>query len=522
MTHDSVSPLLHSRDALSLPRASRSAAAFVAGLLAITPLASLAGEPMGPGVDPLVPDEAIVRLAPATTIEMLLDALEPTLPGTTVAGAIESRGIYRLILPADIAPVFAESALEAQVDSNLLLWGELSYEGQAAEGKTGSLWVSELWLGPSHVETQYGVDLLGLADAHARSTGQGVIVAVLDTGVDAAHPMLAGKVLPGQSFITGSILDASGACLDPSTQDVGDCLDNDGDGLVDEMVGHGTFVAGLVTLVAPESKILPVVVLNSDGIGDSFSIAQGLFHALDHGAKVINCSFGSTYKMEAMEDALDEAKFRGVLVVGAAGNFDRVKPEEYPALIDEGIAIAATDDLDLKASFSNFHPEMALSAPGESSLLPGGELDPERIVVSALPGGTYGAWAGTSFANAWVSGTAALIRAQHPLWPESTSTWNSVVSRLKNSAVDIDALNPPYAGELGAGRLDAAAATALGPVAPAAGDLDADGVVDGADLGALLAQWGPCETPGSCIADLDLDGTIDGADLGVLLANWTV
>ena len=96
-----------------------------------------------------------------------------------------------------------------------------------------------------------------------------------------------------------------------------------------------------------------------------------------------------------------------------------------------------------------------------------------------------------------------------------------VINTLKGTAANINTQNPAYVGLLGAGRLDAAAATALGPNAPPIGDLNLDGVVNGADLGAMLGQWGPCGGPGACSGDLDFDGDVDGADLGVLLGNWS-
>ncbi|MFO0874351.1 MAG: S8 family serine peptidase [Phycisphaerales bacterium] len=470
------------------------------------------GGPPPPGVDPLVPDQALVRLAPSVAIGDFLASFNAAFPGTTVIGEIASRKTYKLALPVGAPMGAVEAQLLQQVAQGALVWGELNYQGQAAEGKTDSIWVSQLNIDQPQYAGQYAVALLGLAAAQQGSQGQGVLVAVLDTGIDAAHPALAGRIATGgANFVDGG-----------GTDDVGDGLDNDGDGLVDEMVGHGTFVAGLVALVAPQAKLVPVKVLDSEGIGDTFSIAQGIYHAIDRGVQVINCSFGSTYKGEAVHDAVIEADSKGIVVVGASGNFDREEPEEFPALISGALGIGATTKGDLKASFSNYNHKLALCAPGESQAVDGapGVFDPAKSVISALPGGGYGVWRGTSFATAFVSGAAALVRAQHPGAPPTHATAALVSSALLDSAVPIDALNPPYAGLLGDGRVNAAAAVALAPAAPQVGDLNGDGQVNGADLGLLLGNWGPCSGAPMCAGDLDLDGTVDGADLGLLLGLW--
>ena len=188
--------------------------------------------------------------------------------------------------------------------------------------------------------------------------GVGVVVAILDTGIDATHPALAGKVMVGFNFITNSSM----------TADVGDGIDTDKDDLTDEMVGHGTFTAGLVHLVAPQAQLLPVTVLNPDGIGDGFIIAKGMFFAIDQGVEVINMSLGSTYKSQAVEDATDEAEGWGIVVVGAAGNFDTNEVEEFPAFDNGAFGIVATDHEDIKASFSNYGEDLTISAPGTRGL----------------------------------------------------------------------------------------------------------------------------------------------------------
>ena len=463
------------------------------------------------GEDPPVPDEAIFRLAPGVSLATELAALDQQFPGTLLVGEIASRSTYKVMVPPGTNPVALQNALLQQANAGLLLWGELNYEGQAAEGKSESIWTSQLSIGAPQYLQQYASPLLGLAAAQQSSQGQGVLVAVLDTGVDFTHPALAAaQAVGGASYVPGAGLG-----------DQGDGIDNDGDGSIDEMVGHGTFVAGCVLLVAPQARIVPITVLDSEGVGDTFSIAEGLYHAIDRGVQVINCSFGSTYKGEAVEDAVDEAMAKGIVVVGAAGNLDQEEPKEFPALISDVLGVGATDNMDIKAPFSNYNDKLALCAPGDSKLLGGGLFDPSKSVISALPGGGFGVWNGTSFSTGFVAGAAALVRAQHPGAPGDLTTVALVTNRLLDSAVRIDELNPLYEDMLGAGRLNAAGAVASGPPAPATGDLDNDGQGDGADLGIMLGAWGPCPVGGAmCIGDLNLDGAIDGADLGALLAVW--
>jgi len=483
-----------------------------------------AGQPTSDGI---LTGEAIVRVRPEATIEQFLAAFNQTWPGTTVLDSIPAQKIYRLQLPPEavggeidvVEPQLAQFINEGKrpVAGKPLAWAELNWTGEAPEGRTGSVVVTAIDGGQSY-DAQYPINVLGLSSAHGSSTGLGTVVAVLDTGVDASHPMLAGRVLTqqGYNFVTKSAV----------TNDAGDSIDNDGDGLTDEMAGHGTFVAGLVLLVAPDAKILPVAVLDTDGVGDSFEIAEGIYFAVERGVEVINLSLGSTYKSAAIEDAVEYAKSFGIPVVSAGGNQNSGQEfEEFPASASNGFGIAAVDQNDIRAPFSNYNDNFLLSAPGTSALTGSnpGDYVPGESIVSTLPNGNFGAWEGTSFAVPLVSGTVALIRAQHPEWMIAgggpitlEGIYDSIELRLINSSVNIDSLNPQYAEELGAGRLATDAAVALGPVAPVLGDLNANGVVDQLDLDIFNTQWGLVHSA----ADFDGSGHVDVPDLRILLSNW--
>jgi subtilisin family serine protease len=480
-----------------------------------------------PGVDPRVDGEGLLRLVddPGVTIGDFLAAFNASHPVTpaSVVDAIESRRIYRFQVDlSGVPPAQVDAVLDAiEADLELqpppqVVWIEFNYRGGAPEGKSGSIWVTGIADAPLF-GTQFAGSLLGLDTAHGLSMGAATAVAVLDTGIDATHPALQSMVLSnGFNFVAGNT----------DTADAGNGIDDDGDGTTDEMTGHGTFVAGLIALTAPDVALLPVVVLDDEnGTTDLWTMVEGMFFAIDRGVEVINMSLTTTYRSRAVEDAIDEAWAHGIAIVAAAGNFDRCEPRENPAMQDtdlehDTIGVAATKIDDVKASFSNFSDRLMLSAPGGNELLGGAAgsgPDPAASIVGPLPGGEWAVWEGTSFATAFVSGAVAVIRAQHPEWPASGATLAAIEGILAGTAVNIDAQNPAHAGQLGFGRLDVGAAASASPPAPALGDLDNDGAVDVQDLVALIAAWGQVHSS----ADLNSDGNVGVADLVLLIVNWS-
>lgn len=461
----------------------------------------LAATQAAPAQDPPVPGRAVLRVEPGVSIDAVIDDLEAQLGGVTFAvedDALAGRNLYLLSFePAEpLAPVeMVLQQIEDDPDNDLAVWGEVLYEGHDPEGNTGSLWFFTA-SGVDFYPDQYAGTALGLPAAHPRSTGQGVVVAVVDSGLDTAHPLFGGLIAPGgYDFVADSA-----QITDP--------------------YGHGTFVAGLIHLVAPDAKLLPVAVLDEQGAGDGWIFAKGMFHAIDRGVEVINLSLGSTYNSEAIADALEEARSLGIVVVAAGGNQDAGEElEQFPAVRTHCFGVAAIDDQDVKADFSNYNRDFLISAPGNSVAAEGQPdgFDPDRTIYSSLPGNDYGIWEGTSMSTAFVSGAAALIRAQHPEWPAAESTHALIEDALASTAVDITAQNPGFEGLLGAGRLDAAAATLLAPPAPALGDIDNDGTVGIADFLIVLGSWGLVHSS----ADLDGDGSVGLGDFLIVLGNWS-
>jgi len=248
-----------------------------------------------------------------------------------------------------------------------------------------------------------------------------VTVAVIDTGIDPNHEALIGSTLPGKNFVnpnksTNEIEDLEPAALalllarnssSPNSA-VLSFTNKSTLALLDPAVltsmyraptpyfGHGTMVAGLIHTLAPSSKILPLKVFDANGFGNSFRIAQAIVYATNQGASVVNMSFGLATRSMLVDEAVDYAWRRGVVLVASVGNTNSRVDKIYPAGDHEVIGVAATDLQDQKAIFSCYGPAADVSAPGQG-------------LVSPYPAGLYAVWSGTSASAALVSGEAALL-----------------------------------------------------------------------------------------------------------------
>jgi subtilisin family serine protease len=265
---------------------------------------------------------------------------------------------------------------------------------------------------------QWAPERMNLAAAHSITRGAGVTVAILDTGVDPDHPALKEHLDGGYDFVDDD--------SDPREQGSAD---------VDGGFGHGTHVAGLVALVAPEARILPLRTLAPDGSGDLWTQIVALNYAAERGAQVINMSFSFGERSRIFDDFLgsvtctanggqtcSRGRLAGAVAVAAAGNTGAAV-REFPgaSTIPGAIGVAASNQGDALSAFSTFGPWLAVAAPGEA-------------IVSTVPGGGYAAWSGTSMAAPLVAGTAALVRSAAPLLSSA-----EVVRRIVDSADPIDA-----------------------------------------------------------------------------------
>lgn len=261
------------------------------------------------------------------------------------------------------------------------------------------------------------------------ATGEGVAIAVLDSGVDPTHPDLVGKLLPGWNFHDDT----------PDTSD---------------SYGHGTRVAGVAAAatgnalgvpgVGWNARIVPVVVTRADGWASAWAIAQGLVWAVDHGARVMNLSFANVGDNQAIADAADYVAQRGGVVVAGAGNCscDETTPDR-PALI----TVSATHESDVLAGFSSRGAHVDLAAPGVR-------------IPTTNAGGGYGTYSGTSYSSPVVAGIAALLLSVDPSLDSA-----GIEALLEGTAVDLGA--PGWDPAFGHGRVDALRAVELAARRPA-------------------------------------------------------
>jgi subtilisin len=258
----------------------------------------------------------------------------------------------------------------------------------------------------------WGADLIKAPTAWNNGhTGQGIIVAVLDTGVDYNHQDLKNNIWSNTKEIAGNgidddsngyIDDVQGWNFDSSNNNV---LDNN---------GHGTHVSGTiaaenngigVTGIAYNSKIMPVKVLDANGSGSYSNIAKGIYYAVDNGANVINLSLGGNSSNDTLKSAIEYASSKNVIVVMAAGNNGDSIPS-YPAryAYNSGIAVGAVDKNNNLADFSNRSGSQEITyvtAPGVD-------------VYSTIPNNQYANYNGTSMAAPHIAGVVALILGANP------------------------------------------------------------------------------------------------------------
>lgn len=425
------------------------------------------GQTISPGS--VVPHQFIVRSGGTSTVEQIASryALSVvSVDSSTGSGVVASDGSF------DDSIVLTEMGGDSEVsrvEQNRYL--------AVSEGNTQSFFVDVL---PAAYHRQAALDLIGVTRIGSMVRGNGVVVAVLDTGVS-PHYGLGVDLIPGYNAFLNN----------DQSDDVASGVDTNGDGVVDARVGHGTMVAGLVHLVAPGARILPIKVLDSDGYGDAYTIAKGIRYATSRGAQVINLSLSSPVDSHDIEEAIEHARERGIVIVASVANNGQ-RRDLFPASYHGVIAVTATDMNDHRAPFADYASYVDLCAPGVD-------------VVGLLPDGRFGQASGTSFSAAMVSGAAALVvRSLGPSW----SSWQ-VRNALNGGAVDIGSLNAGFSGLLGAGRL-----SLNGVVAPSCvTDLDdgsGTGTLDGSvDINDLLYYFARFES-GDSIADFD-----DGSGLGV-------
>lgn len=360
---------------------------------------------------------------------------------------------------------------------------------KALQDEDAVLWYEEdaevFLLGSGYSDPGYAMKWdLAMIDAqsawNAGYMGDGIIVGVIDSGVQPDHPDLAENLLPAACFLEGA---------DAST----------------DTVGHGTFVTGMIAAgingigtigVAPKAKIQPLKCFEANVKTTVSMMVPAIYAAVDeYGCQVLNMSLGTTTDSQTLKNAVAYALGKGCIVVASVGN-EGTDELSYPAAYPGVIGVGAVNGLKKVSSFSQKNASVKLVAPGEQ-------------VLSTFTGSRYGTWEGTSFSTPLVSGAAALLlSADVSLNPEQ------MYDLLTRTAVRLgeDAYSTSYGyGLLHIGR-------ALRSLTGIPGDLDRDGDITARDALLLLhAVLNAAGTPEMSLADMNGDGALSLADVLLLL-----
>jgi subtilisin family serine protease len=376
----------------------------------------------------------IVRVADGTNIKAIAEAYEGKVLDTLATGTY----LLQLKLTSPKYPVTGVEWMES----------DLSVGPSKMRGAVVSVTARTA---PNWYAQQPAFQLIRKNEALQLSSGSGIVVADINSLVDYSHPALRGHLTSGFDFVLGKPADvtlnqSTASFLDQSTasfldQSTASFLDQSTASFLDQSTasfldasnpahGHGTLVAGIIAAIAPDALIMPIRAFDDHGQSDQFTIAKAIYWAVDHGADVINMSFGTMEKSKVLKDAIEYANKQGVTLVASAGN-DNTETEQYPASYDKVIAVAATNLWDMKTSFSNYGKAVDVAAPGAS-------------IIAPYPNGYYAIVSGTSFASPIVAGEAALLR--------SLLQKENMKDRIRKNVIKIDHRNPGW--KMGEGRID--------------------------------------------------------------------
>ena len=427
--------------------------AWLAGLLIVVSVPVFAANNFILRPDPAVPVDVIAARHGLTLVSPLDD---------------QNRGIFIVSAPPTSTPdqVLAElgadlQVIDAEPDASLAI-----AENPASLNQSTAAILDTL---PAPSATSYfGAPVLGLYQSQAamslirlqqtqttfRATGAG-IVAIIDTGVDPNHPVLKNSLVPGYDFVnnlagSGSeLVDLTPTNLAVLTQSTASILDKTQQALLNQSTaaildqstaaildrknlpsafGHGTMVAGIVHLVAPTAKIMPLKAFKGDGTAQLSDILRALYYAADHGARVINMSFSLLVGSTELKRAIGYANNASVIMVASAGNTG-LPYVSNPAAMQKVIGVASTSNTDTRSTFSSYGTGVWVAAPGEA-------------IITTYPGQNYAAVWGTSFSAPIVAGVGALTVQVNP---------TAEFSNASKATAQAKKLTP----DLGNGRLDA-------------------------------------------------------------------
>jgi serine protease len=361
-------------------------------------------------------------------IEVELKARAP-LPGRVIDAEEQEDDLYGdAFSPEYSAEIEVEPGTEAQVLAELrkrpdVIWAEPVVRYQ-------SLWVPD----DPDFSKQWHLKAAGAERAWDATRGEGVTVAVIDTGIYPVDDLDPARIVKGWNFVANN---------DDARDD--HAHGTHVAGTIAQSTGNGKGVAGM----APEAHLMPIKVLSASGSGNSHDIAEGIRWAVDHGARVLNLSLGGGGRSLAMQSAVAYAHRRGAVVVCAAGNGGS-RGVSYPAAYSGAVAVSAVGPKGKLAFYSSFGPEVAIAAPGgDKSLGEESGVLQQTLAEGSTTDAGYRWFQGTSMATPHVAGAAALVMS---LGVSSPAAVEEVLKRTASAA-------PENSRErYGAGLLDAAAA----------------------------------------------------------------
>lgn len=409
-------------------------------------------------------------------------ALLTVTPGPLSSATVSNSALIHLASRAD-APVALKAIYDAggYVDGAYddTAWGIVFRPDVSRDGVLNA-WKEQSWLANAETDSPIQASALNVNDpmaaqqwamngssvasvnaeaAWGRTVGQGVVVAVIDSGIDLLQPDLKGQLWVNPNEINGNRRDDDRDGFIDDTNGA-NFLNNTGN--VQDDAGHGTHVSGIIAAsvnnttggvgLAPGAKIMALKVLDSAGNGSLNGAINAIYYAVNHGAKVINASWTMSFGTPALQAAVAYAANKNVVFVTAAGN-EGVNNDITPSYpgnyrYSNVLTVTAVDNAGKLAGFSNFGAtKVDLAAPGVN-------------ITSTVAGGTYEAWDGTSMATPYVSATAALVAS---LRPDYTAA--QIVAQIKNTVHRTAALTGKV---VSGGYLDTAAATNLAKYVPPA------------------------------------------------------
>src|ERR1700689_1647016 len=353
--------------------------------------------------------------------------------------------------------------LDAEPDQTLIIPPNVNNQATASTAPQG-LWDNTAgnYYGTTVTHgyvNQPAAQIIRVAQAHSVFNVSGAgIVADIDTGVDPHHPALQGVLLAGYDFTRnqpgGSELNDISMSAPPPcptcaaayvNQHTAAMLDQHTAGVLDgsqyAAFGHGTMVMGVIHLVAPTAKLLPLKSFSANGNGSLSNILAAIYYAVQNHASVINMSFDLTASSTELSNAINYANKNNVILAASSGN-DGKQEIVYPAGLQNVMGVASTNNQDQRSTFSNYRKQIVwVAAPGEG-------------VITTYPFATYAAGWGTSFSSPMVAGTASLILNLQPNANQNQAAWalshaKFVGLNMGNGRLNVDwtlsALNPVQA-----------------------------------------------------------------------------